>query len=153
MLNYDGIKSNVDFKREYLETDADLLNYETIVNICIVYELGPNLNNYDFTLETYLFGSVSLTKNNDVDKYKCSGYGNGFDLRETFLFPDGSFAQNVIIFGIDMSSSVHVNNKTKNILILGEGVTQGLDDTTLTAEKSFQSILLKVIGLLFKFTL
>ena len=36
-----------------------------------------------------------------------------------------------------MSSSVHANNKTKNILILGEGITQGLDDTTLTAERKY----------------
>ena len=36
-----------------------------------------------------------------------------------------------------MSSSVHVNNKKKDILILGEGPTQGLDDTTLTAEKKY----------------
>ena len=42
--------------------------------------------------------------------------------------------KNVIIFGIDMSSSVHVDNKGKYILILGERLTQGLDDTTLTAE-------------------
>ena len=33
-----------------------------------------------------------------------------------------------------MSSSVHVDNKGKDILILGEGPTQGLDDTTLRAE-------------------
>ena len=51
--------------------------------------------------------------------------------------PDGSFAQNVVSFGADMSSSVHANNKTKNILILGEGLTQGLDDTILTAEKKY----------------
>ena len=34
-----------------------------------------------------------------------------------------------------MSSSVHVDNKKKDILIFGEGPTQELDDTTLTAEK------------------
>ena len=33
-----------------------------------------------------------------------------------------------------MSSSVHVDNKGKDFLILGEGPTQGLDDTTLTVE-------------------
>ena len=33
-----------------------------------------------------------------------------------------------------MISSLHVNNKEKDILILGEEPTQGLDDTTLTAE-------------------
>ena len=29
---------------------------------------------------------------------------------------------------------MHVDNMGKDILILGEGPTQGLDDTTLTAE-------------------
>ena len=33
-----------------------------------------------------------------------------------------------------MSSSVHIDNKGRDTLILGEGPTQGLDDTTLTAE-------------------
>ena len=42
-------------------------------------------------------------------------------------------AKNVIIFGAYMSSSVHIHNKNKDILILGEVRTQGLDDTTLTA--------------------
>ena len=36
-----------------------------------------------------------------------------------------------------MSSSVHVDNKGKDILILGEWPTQGLDDTTLTAEPKY----------------
>ena len=36
-----------------------------------------------------------------------------------------------------MSSSIHANNKTKNILVLGEGIAQGLDDTTRTAEKNY----------------
>ena len=33
-----------------------------------------------------------------------------------------------------MSSSVHINNNKKDILIFGIGLTQGLDDTTFTAE-------------------
>ena len=36
-----------------------------------------------------------------------------------------------------MSSSVHIDNKNKDILILGEGPIQGLDDTTLTAEAKY----------------
>ena len=39
-----------------------------------------------------------------------------------------------LFFGADMSSSVHIDNKGKYILIPGEEPTQGLDDTTLTAE-------------------
>ena len=42
--------------------------------------------------------------------------------------------KNIITFGADVSSSVHIDNKNKDILILGEGPTQGLDDTTLTAK-------------------
>ena len=45
--------------------------------------------------------------------------------------------KNVSIFGADMSSSAHVDNKTKDILILGEGPTQRLNDTTLTAEAKY----------------
>ena len=42
----------------------------------------------------------------------------------------------IIIFGVDMSSSVHIDNKKKKILILGKGPTQGLEHT-LTAEKMY----------------
>ena len=36
-----------------------------------------------------------------------------------------------------MSSSLHPNNKNKNILILGKGQTKGLDNTSLTAEAKY----------------
>ena len=36
-----------------------------------------------------------------------------------------------------MSPSVDVDNKGKDMLILGEGTTQRLDDTTLTAEPKY----------------
>ena len=45
--------------------------------------------------------------------------------------------RNVNIIGADMSSSVHVDNKYKDILILGEWRTQGLDDTSLTGEANY----------------
>ena len=60
--------------------------------------------------------------------------------------------KNVFIFGADMSSSVHVDNKGKNILIPGEGPTQGLDDSTLTAEAKY-SILHNQEKIFIKFTL
>ena len=74
-----------------------------------------------------MFGSVELTKNADPDKYKCSGYGTGFDSLSEFSFTDERMGRNVIIFRADMNSSVYVGNKNKNTLILGEGPTQGLD--------------------------
>ena len=44
--------------------------------------------------------------------------------------------KNVIIFEADMSSSVNID-KGKDILILGKGPTQGLDNITLTAEAKY----------------
>ena len=64
-------------------------------------------------LENCLFGAVKLTKNADIDQYQYSGYGIGFDRKSSFSFPSSGFGQNVIIFGVDMSSSAHVDNKKK----------------------------------------
>ena len=75
-------------------------------------------------------------QNADIEKYRYSGYGTGFDRRSSFSFPGGRFGQNVIIFGADMSSSIHIDNKKKDILVLGRGPTQGLE-STLTAEKMY----------------
>ena len=49
----------------------------------------------------------------------------------------GANVKNVIIFGADMTSSVNIDDKNKDILILDEGPTQGLDDATLTAEARY----------------
>ena len=83
-----------------------------------------------------MFGAVTLTKNADVDKCGYSGYGIEFDRKSSFSFPNDGFGQNVIIFGVDMSSSVHVDSKKKYILILAKGPTQGLVHS-LTAEKVY----------------
>ena len=44
---------------------------------------------------------------------------------------------NVIIFRVDMGSSVHIDNKKKDTLIIVFGRTKGLDDTTLRAEAQY----------------
>ena len=51
--------------------------------------------------------------------------------------PDDSAGKNVIIFEVDMSSYVDIDNKKKDILIHGKATTEGLDDGTLTAEAQF----------------
>ena len=91
-------------------------------------------NNSDPTPKNCLFGVVTLTKNTDIDKYGYSGYGIGFDRRWSFSFPGGGFGQNVLIFGADMSSSAHIDNKKEDILVIVKGPTQGLEHT-LTAGK------------------
>ena len=77
-----------------------------------------------------------MTRNCDNNKYGYTGYGIGFDTKTSFSSSSGGFGENVIIFGVDMSSSVHVDNNKKDILILGNGSTQGLEHT-LTAEKKY----------------
>ena len=94
------------------------------MTIYIVYELGAfSSNDSDPTLEHCLFGAVTLTKSADIEKYGYSGYGTGFDRTGSFSFPGGGFGQNVLIFGVDMSSSAHIDNKKKNISVLGIGAT------------------------------
>ena len=51
-------------------------------------------------------------------------------------FASGGFGQNILIFVVDMSSSAHIDNKKKDILVFGKGPTQGLEHT-LTAEKMY----------------
>ena len=57
-----------------------------------------------------------------------------------FSLLDGSMGKNVIMFGVDISSSAHIDNKKKDILILGSGPIQGLDDTTLATEAQYSII-------------
>ena len=73
------------------------------MNIYIVYELGASSShNNDPTLENCLFSAVTLSKNADIDKYRYSGYGIGFDRTSSFSFPGVEFGQNVLIFGVDI---------------------------------------------------
>ena len=77
---------------------------------------------------------VRVTKNTDPGKYKYTGYDIGFDSSGEYSSPDGSVGKNVIGFGVDMSSSVDIDNKGKDILIHDKGPTQELDGTTFTVE-------------------
>ena len=121
-----------------------LINYnisisKKVISLYISFLLNPWLRilNTDFTLNNCLFGDVKLTKNADLDKYKSSGYGIGFDSCSEFSFTDGSMGKNVIIIRADIRSFVHIDNKDKDILILAEWLTQELDDNTLTAEAKY----------------
>ena len=95
----------VKFNGDFLKQDKVTYNHEPIVNIYIVYKLIPDTKDSSITLENCLFGSVNLTKNADIDKYKYSGYGVGFDSKGSFSHPSGGYGGNVIIFGAYMSSS------------------------------------------------
>ena len=118
LIDHYGTGVRLKFHKSCLNQPNQLTyDYGHKVNVYIVYELGASRSNgSDPTLKNCLFGAVTLTKNADIEKYGYSGFG--------------------IIFGVDMSSSSHINNKKKNILGLGKGPTQGLEHT-LTAEKIY----------------
>ena len=96
----------------------------------------PQDLNTDVTLGVCLFGGVKLSKYADPDKYSYSGYSIGFDTQIEYSLLDGSVSKNVFIFGADISSKVHIDNKGKSTLILGKGPTQELDHT-LAAETQY----------------
>ena len=79
-LSYFGNKTRVKLNGSCLKQDKITYAYGKTVNIYIVYEMNKNYNISSYpTLENCLFGAVTLTKNVDIDKSKCSGYGIGFD--------------------------------------------------------------------------
>ena len=137
-LSYVGNKIMVKLDGSCLKQDKVTLTYGRTVNIYIVYEIDLRDRGYDdySAPENFLFSLDKLVKNADIDKYKYFGYSIGFDRCGTFSVANG-FGKNVINFGVDVSSSVHVDNKKKYILILGEGSTEGLHDRTLAAEKRY----------------
>ena len=134
----------IKFNGSFLNRFPPTIFHGNIVNIYIVDEITSDYSSINYpTLENYLFGSVKLTRNPDINKYGYSGYGIGFD-RNTSFSVGNETGKNVIIFGVDMSSSTKIDNRKIDILILGIGPTQGLENT-LSAEKCIQLTLLKKV--------
>ena len=130
-----------------LTSNNDNVINKNVVNIYIVYKLDPFASTRDksFTIQNALCGAMQITKNaTDNDKNNYKGYGICFDERSVFghTITEGgrahaTDARNVLIFGADMSSSVHATNRANHIYLMGTGLTQGINDTTIYAEKNF----------------
>ena len=100
-LSYCGTKTRVEFSGRCLRQEQITFNYGKIVNIYIAYEISKNYNIRDYpTLENCLFGTVSLTKNADIDNNKHSGYGIGFDRHVLLSHRSDGTGRNVVIFGV-----------------------------------------------------
>ena len=85
-----------------------------------------------------LFGGVKITKDaTDTSKHKYEGYGICFDEGGTFNKGNISNGKNVLIFGVHENSLVHANNKANNIYVMSDLFVQGINDTTLYAEKLY----------------
>ena len=114
LIDYYVSKVRVKFTGSCLKQPKLSYTHGKVVNIYIVYELGASSShNNDPTLKSCLFGAVILTKNADINKYGYTGYETGFDGRSSFSFPGGKFGHNVIIFGVDISSSSDNDSRKK----------------------------------------
>ena len=114
-------------------------NNNNVINMYCVFELQTVTASRDdtFTIENALFGAMKITKNADTSKYAYKGYGICFDEGGTFSKGNINNERNVLIFGVDESSLVHANNKANNIYVMGDLFVQGINDTTLYAEKVY----------------
>ena len=92
---------------------------DNVINIYYVYEIQPIASSRDttFTIQNALFGAMQITKNADNSKNNCKEYGVCFDERSQFghTITEGGRAhttngRNVLIFGVDLSFSVHASN-------------------------------------------
>ena len=108
----------------YFEQNKATIPNKTVVNIYIVYKLEPlvSTRNTDYTIQNALFGPMKITKNTDYSKNNYTGYGLCFHEGGEFshTVKQGNFnrtttAKNVIIFGVDTSSSIHATNRASNI--------------------------------------
>ena len=109
------------------------------INIYVVYLIDPisNTRNTDYTIQNALFGGVEITKNaTDTSKHKYEGYGTCFDEGGTISIGNINNGRNVLIFVVHENSVTH-SNKANNIYIIGDGFVQGINDTTLYAEKIY----------------
>ena len=94
VLSYYGTKTRVKFTGSCLKQSKISYTHGKVVNIYIVYELAASSSHdSDPTIKNCLFGAVNLTKNADVDKYRYSDYGIGFDRRSSFSFPGGGLVK------------------------------------------------------------
>ena len=124
----------------FFQNSASAITNKNIINVYITYKLIPKTINTDNALKNILFGSIEASRpgnTTDPDNFIYSGWGIGFDVIGTFTHPEGGVARNVIIFGVDMSGSVHTSNKTKDFLVLGKGLIQMIEKTTIYAEKMY----------------
>ena len=144
---YVHLQGNHFQQNNVLTSNNDHVINKNVVNIYIVYKLDTLASTRDksFTIQNALFGAMQITKNaTDNDKNNYKGYGICFDERSEFghTITEGAHAhttdaRNVLIFGPEMSFSVHATNRANHIYLMGTGLTQGINDTTIYAENNF----------------
>ena len=137
-----SVKSNLNdsAKKTDVANDITTIKNDYVSNASLTSRLNDLKNavqNAVITVQNALFGAMEITKNADTSKYKYKGYGICFDEGGSFSKGNISNGKNVLIFGVDESSLVHANNKANNIYVMGDLFVQGINDTTLYAEKIY----------------
>ena len=144
-LKNDG-RMHVSLSGNHFQQNKVIIPNNNVINIYCVYKIDPIASTRDdtFTIQNALFGATEITKNADTSKYNYKGHGICFDEGGMFghTVREGNFnhtknARNVLIFGADMSFSVHATNRANNIYVMGEAFVQGINDTTIYTEKKF----------------
>ena len=146
-LKNDG-KMHVHLSGNHFQQNKVIIpNNNNAINIYCVYKLDPTASRRDtsFTIQNALFGAMQITKNaTDSSENNYKGYGICFDERSQFshtITEDGrahtTNGRNVLIFGVDMSFSAHATNRANHIYLMGDRLTQGINDTTLYVEKNY----------------
>ena len=110
-INLSGYKMGIKFNKDPLTVEQR--NYASkIINIYIAYDLDawPRNPADNFKCNNCLFAATNIVKSSDKKKYVYSIYGIKFDSAGLWSFGN-DIARNVIIFGVDNSSSSHHNYK------------------------------------------
>ena len=96
------------------------------MNLFIVYKLDTWLRylNANFTLDDCLFGAVKLTKNTNPHKYGDSAYGIGL---------------------VNEVKCCYFTDNRKKPLVIGEGLPDGLDNTTVTVKVKYYQVNKKIV--------
>ena len=115
MIDHYGSKVRLKFNTVCLKQSNNLAyDYESNVNIYIVYELGASSSNdSNPTLKNCLFGAVTLTKKQILTNMGILIMVLDLIEEEVFHFHVADFVKNGLIFGVDMNSSAHIDNKNK----------------------------------------
>ena len=130
-------RANLKFNNTvFAQKHSSSLYSSLILNLYIVFELNNWPHNFinNFPLKSCLSDTVKLVRNANKNKFIYNGRRIVFDGEVSVSFGN-NFAGNIIIFGVDNSSSPRTDNWKKNFLVLGEGPTDGINDSTDAAEK------------------
>ena len=137
-LKNDG-KMHVHLSGNHFQQNKVIIpNNYNVINIYCVYKLDPTASSRDtsFTIQDALFGAMQITKNATDNSKNNVGSQFGHIMTEGGRTHTAN-GRNVLIFGADMSFSIYRTNRTNHIYVMGDGLTQGIHNTTLYVEKKY----------------